>query len=417
MTKKSKQNSQPEDKMTRRHFLKTGMVGIASVSTIRIPIAESKIKYVRLGRTGFKVSNIGYGGSRGNTDPSMIAYAIEKGLNYFDTSEGYSGGKSERMIGKASKGHREKVFITTKVGSTGGLGRLTRDSTREEIMDRAMASYRRLDMPYVDCLMLHGAGDPDLGGFDNPNLWSVFNQLKSEGKVRYFGISTHHHSLVDTAKYVIDSNKIDVMLLAYNYLQRSNVPESYKHKNWLEEYDRVLKMAQSKDIGIVTMKILQGAQQAGVVNQNAQSRSTKLAAAKWSLNNPDVDVALISFSTFEDIDAFAAISRSKIEKEDRAALGAMCDFQNNYACRIGCPAPCMQGCPHHLPVPDILRINMYFEEYGHKIQAKHEYLSTVVKHKSAELCRSCTSSSCDRDCLFGIPVQARLIASHLNLAD
>ena len=120
----------------------------------------------------------------------------------------------EIMIGKAIKKFRDKVFITTKIGSTGGQGRITKDHTRESIMDRARGCLRRLDTPYIDCLMLHGAGDPDMGGFDNPNLWSVFNQLKSEGRVKYLGISTHHYTLVETAKYVIGSNKIDVVLLS-----------------------------------------------------------------------------------------------------------------------------------------------------------------------------------------------------------
>ena len=83
MSKSKNRDKKPYSKMSRRHFLKSGIVGVASARSLRIPLFESReqtqsqIKYTTLGRTGFKVSNFGFGGSRGNTDPSMIAYAIE----------------------------------------------------------------------------------------------------------------------------------------------------------------------------------------------------------------------------------------------------------------------------------------------------------------------------------------------------
>jgi len=409
--------------LSRRHFLKNSAIGVVSASAINWPTfgmqnkTQDKMKYSILGRTGFSVSNIGFGGSRGNTEPSMIAYAFEKGINYIDTSEGYRGGNSEIMIGKGIKKFRDKVFITTKVGSTGGGGRITKDTSKENIMDRVMACLRRLDTPYIDCLKIHGAGDPDLGGFDNPNVWSVFNQLKSEGKVRSFGISSHHFNLVEKAKYFIESNKIDVILLAYNYLQRRNVPENYLSKNWLQDLDNVLKLAKSKNVGVVTMKTLQGAQAAGIAEKGKPSLKTKLAAAKWSISNSNVNTALISLATFDEIDAYTAISNREMEKEDWEALGQMSSKRSNQVCRIGCPATCMNDCPSRVPIPDVLRSNMYFEDYGEEEIAKNEYVNVVPKDKRVDICSSCNVDNCSKNCLYHIPVKDRLILSHQNLCD
>lgn len=423
MDKKNPTERKQINDLSRRHFLRNSAIGFVSASATNWPIFgmpeqnQHKMKYSTLGRTGFNVSNIGFGGSRGNTEPSMIAYAFEKGINYIDTSEGYRGGNSEIMIGKGVKKFRDKVFITTKVGSTGGGGRITKDTPEENIMDRAMASLRRLDTPYIDCLMIHGAGDPDLGGFENPNVWSVFNQLKSEGKVKYFGVSSHHYTLVEMAKHVIESNKIDVILLAYNYLQRRNVPKQYSKKNWLVDLENVLKLAKSKNVGVVTMKTFQGAQEAKGIKKGRPSLKTKLAAAKWSLSNSNVNTALISLATFDEIDTYTSISKQKLENEDWEALSEMSVKRGHQDCRIGCPATCLKGCPYGVPIPDVLRSNMYFEDYGETEHGKNEYCNAVPKDKRADLCTSCDVDNCSRNCLYQIPVKDRLIASHQNLCD
>lgn len=418
MTKK-KSLTQNKSNLSRRHFLRNSAIGVVSASAVNWPVLgkQDKMEYSVLGRTGFKVSNIGFGGSRGNTEPAMIAYAFEKGINYIDTSEGYRGGNSEIMIGKGVKKFRDKVFITTKVGSTGGGGRITKETSKENIMDRVMASLQRLDTPYIDCLMMHGAGDPDLDGFDNPNVWAVFNQLKSEGKVKYFGVSSHHYTLVEMAKHVIASNKIDVILLAYNYLQRRNVPQKYSTKNWLKDLDNVLRLAKSKNVGVVTMKTFQGAQEAKVFEKGRPTLKTKLAAAKWSISNSNVNTALISLATFDEIDAYTSISDQKMEKEDWDALGEMSSNRNNQVCRIGCPAPCLTGCSNEVLIPDVLRCNMYLEDYGEVDLARNEYVNAVPKSQNAAHCYSCKIDECSKNCMFNIPVKERLISAHQNLCD
>ena len=106
-----------------------------------------------------------------------------------------------------------------------------------------------------------------------------------------------------------------------------------------------------------------------------------------------------------------------MEQEDWEALGEMSSKRNNQVCRIGCPAPCLKDCPNNVPIPDVLRCNMYFEDYGEKKLAQYEYLTIVPENKNANLCNSCKRDDCSKNCMFRIPVKERLISSHRNLCD
>ncbi|MCP4726379.1 MAG: aldo/keto reductase [bacterium] len=404
--------------ISRRQFLQRGSAGVSVLSVNPLLLSENQtvkpeIKYITLGRTGFKASNIGYGTSRGSIDPSVINYAINKGINYIDSSEGYGKGQGEVNIGKAVRKQREKVFISTKVGSVNDAGRLTKDTTKQQFLDRAAACLERLDTPYIDALLMHGAGDPDFGGFDNPQIDEAVRQLKSEGKIRYYGFSTHNYNLIEAVKKAADSNKVDVMLLAYNFYQKE-FPEGYQAPaDWLKEFNDVLKVAKSKNIGITAMKILQGAQGAEVVDKGVDPKLAKQAAAKWSLNSPNVDVAVLSLASVSEINDFAQISNSTFDKDDLAVLEVLGNNRTSF-CRIGCPAPCISACPENVPVPDILRINMYFTVYGWEKQAMTEY-NNLSRSKNLTGCRNCTKNFCTQSCTYGVNTKRMLSEAQNNL--
>jgi len=410
-----------DNTINRRQFLKGSAAGLAVsaapafgkgiLDQEKIP----QVKYVTLGRTGVNVANIGYGTSRGSLDPSVMAYAMNKGINYFDCSEGYRRGRSEEMLGKAVKKFRDKVFITTKVGSVNAAGRLTAQTTKQEVLDRFYASLERLDMPYVEALFIHGAGDPDFGGFENAGVWSALEQLRSDGKVQYFGISTHNWNLVEAVKRAVASNKIDLMLLAYNYFQRNLPKGRERSENWFQDFQNVLKLAHDKNIGVTTMKTLQGAQGAGAIKKGIDRKEAKLAAAKWSLNDANVDVAVISLSSISEINDFIEISGSAFNKKDRETLEALLSEQSHEVCRIGCPAPCISVCPSRVRIPDILRLEMYFTDYGCEKLAMQEYLAAGGGTRPAP-CLSCPHNDCTKQCIYHIDVKSMLIEAHNHLA-
>ena len=127
MSNKGNKEERSKTKMSRRGFIGgslTAFVGAGLAGGNNLfsydranPSAEPKVKgYRTLGRTGFKVSDIGFGTGE-LTDPALLAGILDAGVNFIDTAEGYSRGQTERMIGDVvKKRDRKSVFITTKMG-------------------------------------------------------------------------------------------------------------------------------------------------------------------------------------------------------------------------------------------------------------------------------------------------------------
>ena len=149
----------------RRQFLKAGAAGVLgaglagrgrahqAASAASAP-ATGKIKEYRvLGRTGFKVSDVGFGGAD-LQEPELFQAAVDAGINYFDVAEHYGRGAAERAIGdvlKRGSVDRKSIFITTKLNISRG------EQTKETIKDRALKCLERLGTGYVDCLQVHTA--------------------------------------------------------------------------------------------------------------------------------------------------------------------------------------------------------------------------------------------------------------------
>ena len=148
--------------LNRRQFLGSSMAALAGGAFRPLPPEATpppKIKEYRvLGRTGFKVSDIGLGGGEA-TDPSLIEAALDSGINYIDAAENYVNGQVEAAIGKALKNReRKSVFITTKLG-------LGKDVSKASLLGRARKCLERLQTDYMDCLLI--ALPPDHGRAQN----------------------------------------------------------------------------------------------------------------------------------------------------------------------------------------------------------------------------------------------------------
>ena len=149
------------------------------------------MQYKQLGRTGIKVSpfclgTMTFGSQIGETEGiNVVKAALDNGVNFFDTADGYSGGKSEEILGKALKGIRNSAVVATKVGGTPGKGPNDRGLSRKNIFQIVEGSLRRLQTDYIDLYYCHM---PD---FDTPIEETLFalNDLVQQGKVLYIGCS------------------------------------------------------------------------------------------------------------------------------------------------------------------------------------------------------------------------------------
>jgi aryl-alcohol dehydrogenase-like predicted oxidoreductase len=156
------------------------------------------VRYRKLGRSGLSVSEVGFGawGIGGNKDGAVaygptdeaqsldaLAAARDAGINFYDTSDLYGYGESERLIGKAFSGCRDQVVIASKVGMLDATGR--QDFSPARIEKALDASLSRLQTDYVDVYQLHS---PPLDAL-SPETLAVLEEAKRRGKIRCVGIS------------------------------------------------------------------------------------------------------------------------------------------------------------------------------------------------------------------------------------
>ncbi|HEX6686648.1 MAG TPA: aldo/keto reductase [Candidatus Limnocylindrales bacterium] len=164
------------------------------------------MRYRTLGGTGIEVSVHCLGammfGEVGNPDHDecarIIHTALDRGINFIDTADMYSGGESERIVGKALKGRRDDVVLATKVHFPMGEGRNRGGNSRRWILKAVDESLARLGTDWIDLYQVHR---PD-HTTDVEETLSVLSDLVRQGKIRAFGCSTFPAEQIVEAHHV-----------------------------------------------------------------------------------------------------------------------------------------------------------------------------------------------------------------------
>lgn len=195
-----------------------------------------------LGRTGIRVSEIGfgawaiggtsYGPTRDEDSLDALEAAWEQGVNFYDTADVYGQGHSEELIGKFLKGRREKAVIATKVGWDFYHGGQKKNFDPDYFRFACDQSLKRLQIDTIDLYQLH---NPTLGAIEKGEVFQVLDELKTAGKIRFYGVSVHVPS---EALAVIRSGKADVIQLIFNLLDQRSAAEVFPE-------------AKAKKIGII----------------------------------------------------------------------------------------------------------------------------------------------------------------------
>ena len=151
-----------------------------------------------LGKTGIEITKIGLGlwaigdDEWGPTDDAesldLISAALDMGINFFDTADVYGTGHSEKLLGKAMQGRREKFIVATKIGWLGfdQEKKASAYDTVEKLIAGVESNLERLQTDYVDLIQCHI-------DFREPNMevfLEGFQKLQAQGKVRSYGVST-----------------------------------------------------------------------------------------------------------------------------------------------------------------------------------------------------------------------------------
>ena len=402
-------------KVDRRSFLRLGAVtdlaaGIpinATADGSSSPSASSQASpqdssrgvknYVRLGRTELKVSDISFGSfPLRHGEEHVVHHAMDQGINYFDTAESYGDGTSETVMGRALKGKRDQVYVATKIGAG------SRDSAAS-MMQRLDESLSRLQTDYVDIFFNHAVND--ISRLKNEQWLEFADKARSQGKVRFFGMSGHGGYLTECVDYAVEQDMFDVLLLATNFGEDPVFFERFTRGFDFVANQQGLRAsmakAKQKDIGIVAMKVLRGAKLNDMRPYEQQGYTYSQAAFKWVLNIPQVDNLIVTMRNRDQIDEYLGASGAgEVSQADMGLLQQYAKMTDASYCRHVCN-DCEGSCPFNVPIADVLRMRMYATDYGDFSIAKQEYAKLDA---NASPCLSCDGRPCKDACTYEIPI-------------
>lgn len=209
------------------------------------------VRYRTLGRTGLRVSDVGFGAwavggnahgnSYGPTDDRVsrdaIHRAAELGCNFFDTADVYGWGHSEELLGEALEGRRDRVFLATKVGGDFYHGGVRMNFEPAYIAFALERSLRRLRTDHVDLYQLH---NPPAETMADPGTYEVLESLKAEHKIDHYGVSIHEPL---EGMLCLESGKPETL----------QIPFSLFRQEWIDE---LLEAAHKADVGIIAREPL-----------------------------------------------------------------------------------------------------------------------------------------------------------------
>ena len=434
-------------KIGRRHFIGASAAALASLglggaekasgqsSPAPSGQAAPKIKEYRvLGRTGFKVSDIGLGGGE-VTDAALFEAVLERGINYIDAAENYVNGQVERTVGKAIKNRdRKSIFVTTKI--------YLRDAkvTKQGVLDRTRKCLERLDTDAIDCMQIHCP--PTTAVLKAPGFHEAMTELKAEGRVRFVGLSQHGaqwNDAPETMEQILvaaaEDGRFDLALFVYNFIQRDQGERAlrvFKERNiattimkanpvgtytWIKQEVEKVKNSGEKMpdyLPALLERVKKVADQADTFRETynlTNDAELLVAAHRFVLSHPDVHTVLCMVQNYADLDTFVALSGTKLAAPEERKLAAYAQTYGQFYCRHAC-GQCEADCPSGVPVNAIMRLRHYFSAQGREKRAMAEY--AALGKRGAALCASC-DGYCQKACPHGLPIQAMLALTHGTL--
>jgi predicted aldo/keto reductase-like oxidoreductase len=379
----------------RRDFVKSTLAGFGSFlflpqrdmkQEFRVVEAmgkEKKFAYRTLGKTGMKLPVINMGVMNTN-DASLVKVALDSGMMMLDTAQTYQRGQNEGMLGEVLKGRpRDSYILATKarLPSDQKTGLYTEEATEEAFLKKVDVSLKNLGLEYVDIYYHHNVVKRESALYEP--ILKALEKTKKEGKARFVGITTHMNE-PEVIQAAVDSKVYDVILTSYNFQQKHNA-----------EIRNAIARAAQAGLGIVGMKAIRAG--------NRQEPTVKSAASalKWVLQDSNVSTIVPGFTTFDEMSVDIAVAENPLltdsEKKDLEKVASVSGLYC-HGCR-----QCLEQCPEHLPIPDLMRAYMYTYAYRNVVHAQETLQSLNLP---ARVCEDC--GQCPVKCSIGFNVSAKI---------
>lgn len=402
----------------RRNFLRmtaaTGIAGTAAAVAPRLNATDADKPatvqaYHRLGRTELEISDISMGTSNLRTgQESIVHFALDQGINYFDSAHSYTRGQSETTLGSALKGMREDVYIVSKSVTEA-------DMSIDAHMQRLETSLTRLQTDYIDVYMCHAVNELDRLKSES---WNEFiAKAKEQGKIRFSGVSGHAGYLDQCLTYTFDQDMADVILVAYNFGEDpsfyENLTKRFDFVALQPKLPQLLERAKELDVGVTVMKTLRGGRLNDMRPWETDGGTYAQAAFRWVLSNKNVDAVVVTMSSEPQIAEFLGASGSeRLEASDMRLLRQYAALNDESYCRPVCNN-CYSACPYNVEIGEVLRTRMYAVDYGDVKMAREEY---AMLENNASPCLSCSGAPCRNACTYDLNIAALCDSTHELLA-
>jgi len=372
--------------------------------------------YKTFGNTGVKLSALGFGAMRlpmKDTDGGKIVdeelavplmrQAFDMGINYVDTAPLYCEKLSENAVGKALKGYRDKVYLSTK--------NPIEDNDGDHWTQRLENSLKKLDTGYIDFYHFWGISLKSFEGWQGLKYGPLeaAQKAKDQGLIKH--ISFSYHDAAENYKKIVDSGFFESTLIQYNLLDRSN--------------EENIAYAKSKGLGVIVMGPVGGGRLGApseVIQGLLKDRkiSTAETALRFVLANENVDVALSGMSSTEMVkENFDVASRTGHLTDDEIEHIKKMMEENKDLAKLYCTG-CnyCKPCPQGIDIPYLFEIMNRYRVYGLKEHAKSAYNEVIngwswIKSADASKCVQC--GACEVKCPQKLPVMKQLAETHAAL--
>ena len=327
------------------------------------------MEYITLGKTGLRVSRMGFGGIPIQKVDASVTHALmerlaQRGVNYIDTARGYT--VSEQFLGEALEGGlREKFVVATK-----SMAR-----TKEDMARDIDISLKNLRTDYIDLYQIHNPSLAELEQVIAPGgALEALMEAKAAGKIRHLGLTAHMAAVFERA---LELDWVETVMFPYNIVETQG--------------EELIAKCREKNVGFICMKPM-----AGGALEDAR------LALRFIRQNENVSVVIPgmydireideNLSAMEDISALTSDELAKIETI-RKELGTQFCRRCNYC------QPCTAG----ISISGIFVLEGYLQRYGLGDWAQKRY---DALNKKAGDCVGC--GACEKRCPYQLPIRQML---------
>lgn len=326
------------------------------------------MQYKILGKTGLRVSAVGFGGipiqriTKEEAKPLLRAVR-DAGINYIDTARAYT--VSEEWIGEALDGMRGDFVLATK-----SMAR-----TREDMERDIGVSMRNLRTDYIDLYQIHNPSMEQLEQVIAPGgALEALLAAKTAGKIGHIGLTAHSLAVFERA---LTLDWVETVMFPYNIVETQG--------------EALIARCAEKNVGFIAMKPMAG----GAIEDGA-------LAMRFIGQNPAVSVVIPGMYNAEEIRVNTAAAENTApltEKETRAVETVRAGLGENFCRRCNYCAPCTVG----ISIPSVFLFSGYLERYGLEGWARERYATLKVK---ASACIGC--GACEPRCPYHLPIREML---------